>query len=69
MQLYVVLLLSFLMTFGFYKTVTIIRRKNNNMYKMLQKFGQWTHIGHTNGYKWLRVLMDKDCDNLKSEIN
>ena len=69
MQLYVVLLLSFLMTFGFYKTVTIIRRKNNNMYKMLQKFGQWTHFGHTNGYKWLRVLMDKDCDNLKSEIN
>ena len=68
-QLYVVIFLGFLNTFGFYMLVKIMQRNKSNSYIKLQNFAQSTHLGHTKGYKWLRALMDKNCSNIKSEMN
>lgn len=68
-QLYVVILLGVMVTFGFYGAVRKIQIKNTKTFRMLQRLGKWTHVGHTSGFEKLRGFMDRGCDNIKSEIN
>lgn len=60
-QLYTVIGLGILVTFGFYKFARIQIKKETNIYHILKRIGSWTHIGHTKGYEVWRNLLDRNC--------
>lgn len=60
-QLYIVIGLGMLVTFGFYKFARIQIKKETNIYHILRKIGSWTHIGHTKGFEVWRNLLDRNC--------
>lgn len=60
-QLYIVIALGLLVTFGFYKFARIQIQKDSKIYHMLRKIGSRTHISHTRGFKALRDLLDRNC--------
>ena len=60
-QLYVVIILGMGITFGFYKFARNNERKQTKIYHMLTKFGDWTHVGHTNWFEWLTRILDRGC--------
>lgn len=68
-QLYIVVVLGLLVTFGFYGYVRVIQKKNTPLFRFLQKVGRWTHVGHTKGFERFRDFLDQGCDNFESEIN
>lgn len=68
-QLYIVVALGLLVTFGFYGYVRVIQKKNTPFFQFLQKVGRWTHVGHTKGFERFRDFLDQGCDNFESEIN
>ena len=61
LQLYVVIILGMGITFGFYKFARHHERKQSKIYHMLTKFGDWTHVGHTNWFEWLTRILDRGC--------
>ena len=69
LQLYIVIALGLLVTFGFYAFARTIQRKNTKFYVFLQKIGKWTHVGHTRGFERFRDFLDRKCDDLNSEIS
>lgn len=66
-QLYVVVALGLLVTFGFYKLVRVQQSKQTRFFDMLKKIGQWTHVGHTRGFERFRDILDTGCDGFESE--
>lgn len=60
-QLYIVIALGLLVTFGFYKFARIQIKKETKIYYILKKIGSRTHISHTRGFKALRDLLDRNC--------
>lgn len=60
-QLYIVIALGMLVTFGFYKFARIQIQKDSKIYHTLRKTGGRTHISHTRGFKALRDLLDRNC--------
>ena len=60
-QLYIVIALGMLVTFGFYKFARIQIQKDSKIYHILRKIGSRTHISHTRGFKALRDLLDRNC--------
>lgn len=60
-QLYVVIILGMGITFGFYKFARNNERKQTKIYHLLTKFGDWTHVGHTNWFEWLTRILDRGC--------
>ena len=63
-QLYLVIALGLLITFGFYRFARIQQQKNTRIFRMLQKIGQWTHVGHTKGFEAFRDFLDRGCSGL-----
>ena len=68
LQLYIVISLGCLITFGFYAFVRLIQRKNSRFFQKMQKLGQWTHVGHTRGFERFRDFLDINCDNLHPDV-
>ncbi len=68
-QLYIVVVLGLLVTFGFYGFVRIIQRNETPFFQFLKKVGKWTHVGHTTGFERFRTFLDINCDNITSEIH
>ena len=68
-QLYIVIALGLMVTFGFYGLVRIIQKRNTAFYRFLQKVGKWTHVGHTKAFERFRDFLDSGCDGIESEIN
>ena len=61
-QLYMVILFSFLFTFGFYGFARHLERKQNKCYHVLCKIGKASHFGQTPGYKGIRKFLDKSVN-------
>lgn len=66
-QLYAVVGLSLLVTFGLYKFVRVQQTKNTKVFQFLQKVGNWTHVGHTRGFETIRDFLDRDCQSLEED--
>lgn len=58
-QLYIVILLGFLVTFVFYKYARIQERKGSKVYSLLVRLGDWTHVSHTEWFSWLTRHLDR----------
>lgn len=63
-QLYVVIFLGMMVTFGFYGFVRIMQRRNAKVISFLQKVGKWTHVGHLPIFMRFRRFLDKGCDEM-----
>lgn len=61
-QLYIVIFMGLLITFGFYRFSRVQERKQTNIYHWLTKVGNWTHVGHTNWFERFRDILDKGCE-------
>lgn len=59
-QLYIVIVLGVLLTFGFYRFVRVQERKQSRFYHCLTKIGDWTHVGHTPWFERFRDFLDED---------
>lgn len=60
-QLYIVVALSVLATFGFYAWARSQERRNTKIFKALQRIGKWTHVGHTPWFERFRDFLDRGC--------
>lgn len=67
MQLYLVVFLGMLVTFGFYAFVRIMQRRNTRVFHFLQKIGQATHVGHMPVFRRFRRFLDLGCDEIMRE--
>lgn len=61
-QLYIVIFLGMLVTFGFYKFVRVQIQKDTKCYKFMRKIGRLTHVGHTPWFERFRNFLDLDID-------
>lgn len=64
LQLYIVVALAMMVTFGMYRFVRVQQQKNSKIFQKLQKIGEWTHVGHTRGFERFRDYLDQGCDNI-----
>lgn len=62
MQLYVVIILGILVTFGFYKFVRIQIAKDSRTLHLMQKIGRATHVGRKGWFEMFRKFLDRNCD-------
>ena len=63
MQLYVVIILGMLVTFGFYKFVRIQIAKDSRTLHLMQKIGRATHVGRKGWFEMFREFLDRNCDS------
>ncbi len=63
-QLYVVIFLGVLLTFGFYEFARLQERRQTKIYHMLIRIGDKTHVGSRNWFGFLQRILDK---NVKTE--
>lgn len=61
LQLYVVIALGLLITFGFYAWARRQQRRETAAFRWLQKVGRWTHVGHTPWFERFRDFLDRGC--------
>ena len=66
-QLYVVVLLAIMVTFGFYEIVIISKKRDNKLYRLLVRFGHLTREIDAKYFEKLKRLLDTGCDNIKPE--
>lgn len=57
-QLYIVIALSFLVTFALYATVRTCQRRSNALWHLLCRIGKATHIERKGFFLWLQHLVD-----------
>lgn len=62
-QLYIVVALALMMTFGFYALVRSNRKKQHGYFRILQNIAQKTHFGHTEWWQRFSRYLDKNVDN------
>lgn len=60
-QLYIVVSLGLLVTFGFYAWARSQQRRETAAYRVLTRIGKWTHVGHTPWFERFRDLLDRGC--------
>lgn len=58
LQLYIVIALGLLITFGLYRFARVQERKQSKLYHWLTKVGDWTHVGHTPWFERFRDFLD-----------
>lgn len=63
MQLYIVIALGMLVTFGFYRFARTQQKKDTAVLHILQRIGKWTHVERTVGFESIRRFLDRGCDN------
>lgn len=66
-QLYVVVIMGVMATFGFYGLVQVSQKKNLKFFSFMQKVGACTHVKHLQLFKDLRGFLDGGCAGLTSE--
>ena len=57
-QLYVVIVMAFLCTFGLYEGMRWCQRRDNAVWHVMQRFGSATHVERKGLFLWLQRLMD-----------
>jgi UDP-N-acetylmuramyl pentapeptide phosphotransferase/UDP-N-acetylglucosamine-1-phosphate transferase len=60
-QLYIVVGLSVLITFGLYKFMRVQMDHNTGIYRAVQRIGKGTHFERKNAFLWLQKMVDKDA--------
>lgn len=60
-QLYIVVSLGLLVTFGFYAWARSQQRRETAAYRFLCSIGKWTHVGHTHWFEKFRDFLDRGC--------
>ena len=60
-QLYIVVSLGLLVTFGFYAWARSQQRRETAAYRVLTRIGKWTHVGHTPWFERFRDFLDRGC--------
>ncbi len=60
-QLYIVVALGLIVTFGFYAWARTQQRHGTKAFKVLQRIGRWTHVGHTPWFERFRDFLDRGC--------
>lgn len=63
-QLYIVVALGMMVTFGFYKFARTQMKKETTILSVLQRIGKWTHVERTTGFESIRRFLDRGCDNV-----
>lgn len=63
-QLYVVIIMAFMLTFGFYRFARIQESKQTKIYRALIKLGDKTHVGNRKWFELLEKVLDR---NIKAE--
>lgn len=66
-QLYIVIALGVLFTFGIYAFLRKQEKNNTKIYQFLQKWGQHTHLGHTSGWLKFRDFLDRNMEELDNK--
>ena len=66
LQLYIVIGLGLLFTFGIYTFLRRQEKNNTKLYQALQRFGQRTHLGHTSGWMKFRDFLDRNLEELEN---
>ena len=61
LQLYIVITLGLLVTFGFYAWARSQQRRETKTYKVMTRIGKWTHVGHTPWFERFRDFLDRGC--------
>ena len=61
-QLYIVIVLAILVTFGFYSFVKYQQRRNSAIYQWLLRVGDASHIERKGFWGWMRHLMDRKIE-------
>jgi len=61
LQLYIVITLGLLVTFGFYAWARSQQRRETKTYKIMTRIGKWTHVGHTPWFERFRDFLDRGC--------
>ena len=59
MQLYVVVGLSLLITFGLYNFLRHQKRHATRCMRLIRRLGYWLHFSRTRGFIWLQKVMDR----------
>jgi UDP-N-acetylmuramyl pentapeptide phosphotransferase/UDP-N-acetylglucosamine-1-phosphate transferase len=62
MQLYIVVSLAMLFTFGFYGFVRFHEKKNTRLFQLMQAVGRKTHLGHKPWWQGFREFLDRNID-------
>ena len=62
LQLYIVVILGILITFGFYKFARIHERKQSKTYYRITRMGDGTHVGSTTWFGNLRDVLDRNVE-------
>lgn len=58
MQLYIVIFLAALFTFGLYGLMRRQEKRNGRLWQMMQRWGRFTHVEHKKGFLCLQRWMD-----------
>lgn len=67
MQLYIVIALGLLITFGMYAFLRHHERKQTGLYRALRRFGDATHIGHLHWWQGFRSFLDAGVEESGSD--
>ena len=67
MQLYIVVALGLLFTFGIYTYLRRQERNNTKVFQYLQQLGRHTHLGHTSGWLRFRELLDRNLNEMENK--
>jgi len=62
LQLYIVIGVGIMMTFGFYMFARIQLSRDSGILHLFQKIGKYTHVGHTGWFERFRELLDNNCE-------
>lgn len=62
-QLYIVVFLAMLFTFGLYYFVRVQQKRDSEFFRFMQKIGQKTHLGHKPWWQGFRDFLDRNIDN------
>lgn len=63
LQLHIVAILAFLITFVFYPFVKIQQKRNTRVYSLLLRIGKASHFERKGFWAWMRKVMDKKIDS------
>lgn len=61
LQLYIVVILGLLVTFGFYAWARTQQKNETAACRLLNRIGKWTHVGHTPWFEKFRDILDRGC--------
>lgn len=60
LQLYIVIFMAFMLTFGLYWFARRLEKKSNQIYILITRLGDKTHVGHTRWFEKFTMVLDRN---------